>query len=309
MPSVRGLVLVQGAWSPPVFRIKPLHMIAELLLSSAPLFEGLGPEDLASLAKHINERHVRAGEIIFRMGDSGGTMYILVKGQVNIHLPGEASFRVSLQDLGEGECFGELALFDNKPRSASACATTDAVLLELSRETLSNCLMQRPSAAIPILRVMAERLRQTNTLLSQRAARNAVQEIEQNLSWSDRLADRVATSNGSWFFITGLLGLTVLWVLCNRAGLLRTTPFDPYPFVFYNLVLAILGSLQGPLIVMSQNRQAIMDRKSAEVDFQVNLKNEVNIETIVRDLSEFRRETNERLRAFETHDGRNPHSV
>ena len=62
-------------------------------------------------------------------------------------------------------------------------------------------------------------------------------------------------------------------------------PFDQYPYVFFNLLLAILVALQGPLIVMSQNRQTIKDRATAETDFQVNLKNEVNIETILRELA------------------------
>jgi uncharacterized membrane protein len=82
----------------------------------------------------------------------------------------------------------------------------------------------------------------------------------------------------------------------NSAALLRQ-PFDPYPYVFFNLVLAILVAVQGPLILMSQNRQALKERAQAETDFKVNLKNEVNIETIVRELGEFRAEVNARLQA------------
>ena len=77
-------------------------------------------------------------------------------------------------------------------------------------------------------------------------------------------------------------------------------PFDPYPFVFFNLLLAILVALQGPLIVMSQNRSAIKDRAQAETDFKVNLKNEVNIETLLRELGELRGELDERLARIET---------
>ncbi len=72
-------------------------------------------------------------------------------------------------------------------------------------------------------------------------------------------------------------------------------PFDPFPYVFFNLLLAILVALQGPLIVMSQNRQTLKDRAQAETDFKVNLKNELNIETILRELGEFRAESNRRL--------------
>jgi CRP/FNR family cyclic AMP-dependent transcriptional regulator len=266
------------------------------LLRTIPLFEGLAEDDLAALASAVTRRPFRAGEMIFAQGDLGSEMYIVAEGHVNIHLPGNASRRVSLKDIARGEYFGELALFDDKPRSASALATTDAVLLELTRHTLSAYLERRPKAAMAILRTMGERLRQTNAMLSDRAAKNVVKELEENLGWSDRLADRVAELNGSWTFIIGLLLLTVGWTLVN-AFIAR--PLDPFPYVFFNLLLAVLVSLQGPLIVMSQNRQTTKDRAQAETDFQVNLKNEVNIETILRELAEFRHETDRRLTVLE----------
>lgn len=269
------------------------------LLRSIPMFEGLSVEDVAHLASALVERRLKGGEMIFHQGDQGGEMYIVAEGHVNIHLPGESSRRVSLKDITVGEYFGELALFDDKPRSASALATTDATLLELSREMLSSYLERRPRAAMAILRTMAERLRETNAMLSERAAKNAVEEIEKKLTWSDRLADKVAEFNGSWGFIVLLLGVTAAWIIANRPGLFGLAPFDTYPYVFFNLVLAVLVSLQGPLIVMSQNRQTIKDRATAETDFKVNLKNEVNIETILRELGELRAEANTRLEALE----------
>jgi len=75
-----------------------------------------------------------------------------------------------------------------------------------------------------------------------------------------------------------------------NTNLVLNAPLDPYPYSFFNLALAILVGLQGPLIVMSQNRQSLKDRARADTDFKVNLKNEVNIETLLRELSEFRAE-------------------
>jgi uncharacterized membrane protein len=268
------------------------------LFRSIPMFEGLADDDLQLLAASVTPRPYSAGEIIFNQGDPGGEMYIVAEGHVNIHLPGDGSRRVSLKDITRGEYFGELALFDDKPRSASALATTNAVLLELSRDTLSKYVERRPRAAMAILRTMAERLRETNAMLSERAAKNVVKEIEENLDWRDRLADRVAELNGSWTFILGLLTLTICWTVVNLPGVLAD-PFDGFPYVFFNLLLAILVALQGPLIVMSQNRQTLKDRAQAETDFKVNLKNEVNIETILRELGEFRAESNRRLEELE----------
>jgi CRP/FNR family cyclic AMP-dependent transcriptional regulator len=266
------------------------------LFRTIPMFEGLAEDDLQLLAASVTPKPYTAGQMIFHQGDAGGEMYIVARGHVNIHLPGDGSRRVSLKDITRGEYFGELALFDDKPRSASALATTDAVLFELSRATLSTYLERRPRAAMAILRTMAERLRETNAMLSERAAKNVVKEIEENLDWPDRLADRVAELNGSWAFIVGLLGLTVGWTIIN---VLLEHPFDVFPYVFFNLLLAILVALQGPLIVMSQNRQTLKDRAQAETDFKVNLKNEVNIETILRELGEFRAEANRRLEELE----------
>jgi uncharacterized membrane protein len=266
------------------------------LLRSVHLFEGLGDDDLDELAAGFAERRFKAGEIVITQGAVGDSMYVVAEGELNIFLPGEDSRRVSLKDIAPGEFFGEVALFDEKPRSASVLATTDVVLLELRREALTAYLERRPRVAVAILRAVVQRLREADQLLSQRAAKNAVKEVEESLSWGDRLADRIAGLNGSWAFMGGLLLLTALWAFVNSAALLRQ-PFDPYPYVFFNLVLAILVAVQGPLILMSQNRQALKERAQAETDFKVNLKNEVNIETIVRELGEFRAEVNARLQA------------
>jgi len=261
---------------------------AVALLASISLFDGLSSEDRAGLARSLTSRSFSAGAKIFSQGDIGNAMYIVAAGDVNIYLPGEASRRVSLQDVSRGEYFGELSLFDEKPRSASAVATTDCVLLELKHATLEDYLRHRPRAAMAILRTVSGHLRETNTLLSSRAARNVEEEFDKNISWSERLADSVAELNGSWWFIGFLIVLTIVWCLGNNI-LMGRAP-DPYPYQFFNLALGILISLQGPLIVMSQNRQSVKDRARALTDFNVNLKNEVNIETLLRELGEFRAE-------------------
>lgn len=263
------------------------------LLRSIPLFDGLTDDDLHALASTLKPRAFRAGEMIFAQGDAGNAMYIVESGDVNIHLPGEGSRRISLADLARGEFFGELALFDEQLRSASALATTDVVVLELRHAPLEQYLASRPRAAMAILRTMSQRLRETNTLLSGRVAKNVDEEFEKNLSWSEHLADIIAELNGSWRFIFFLIALTIIWCVVNTNVVLKPPP-DPYPYQFFNLALGILVGLQGPLIVMSQNRQARKDRARADTDFKVNLKNEVNIETLLRELGEVRAELQRR---------------
>ena len=269
------------------------------LLRSVQLFQDLPEADLASLADHCVERAFAAASIIFNRGDPGSAMYVIVGGQVNIHLPDQGSRRMSLNDMARGEYFGEVALFDDLPRSASASATTEVILLELSRSALMRMLEDRPSAALTMLRTMSSRVRHMSEVIEEHVSKNAVAEFEMRLTWSDRLADKVAEMNGSWAFILALIALTALWVLINSPGLVSWAVVDPYPFVFFNLLLAVVVGLQGPLILMSQNRESAKEREKAEMDFVVNLKNEVNIQTLVRELGEFRLETMQRVEDIE----------
>jgi CRP/FNR family transcriptional regulator, cyclic AMP receptor protein len=261
------------------------------LLENISLFQGISKRDLYGLSRRVEIRKYRSGDLIFSYGDVGSSMYIVAKGTVNIYLPIENSTPLSLKDLGCGEHFGELSLFDDEPRSASAVALAEVDLIELTRETLWQYLERCPHTAIAILQTLSTRLRETNALLSTRATKNLEEEFEKQLKWSDKLADRVAALNGSWTFIIILIAVTIGWVGLNSFRHLYT-PFDPYPYVFFNLLLAILVALQGPLIVMSQNRQVLKDRTQAKFDYDINLKNEVNIETLLEELREFRLEAN-----------------
>jgi uncharacterized membrane protein len=101
-------------------------------------------------------------------------------------------------------------------------------------------------------------------------------EYDQQLSLGERLADKLADFGGSWRFIEIFGAILFLWILLNTALLLQR-PFDPYPYIFLNLVLSCLAAIQAPVIMMSQNRQETKDRMRAEYDYRVNLKAELEI--------------------------------
>lgn len=273
-------------------------MSHQALLGKHPMFDELSVADLEALAARLAERHFAPGETVFSLGERGAAMYIVLSGEVEIFLPPSqpGGENVLLKHLHQGQVFGELSLFDDKPRSASATALAESTLLVLTREDLIEHLGRSKTAAVVLLGELAERLRETNALLSQRAAANVVKEIEQSLTFGQRLADKVAELNGSWAFIGAILALTVFWSVANK---LLPHPFDDYPYVFFNLVLAIVVTLQGPLIVMSQNRQSVKERAQAENDYRVNLKNELNIERLLADVAAFREDAQRRFAALE----------
>ena len=109
------------------------------------------------------------------------------------------------------------------------------------------------------------------------------------LTFGQRLADRVTTFGGSWAFIISFFIFLLVWVLVNSFWLSRFESWDPYPFVFLNLILACLVSLQAPMILMSQNRHQERDRAKAEKDYMINRKAEREIEIIQKELRAIKR--------------------
>lgn len=116
-----------------------------------------------------------------------------------------------------------------------------------------------------------ESLRQHEVL-----SRNPEVDLQTGSTAGQRLADRVAAFGGSWRFIIVFAGVLFLWIAVNSVALI-VRPFDPYPFIFLNLVLSCLAAIQAPVIMMSQIRQEARDRLHAMHDYQVNLKAELEI--------------------------------
>lgn len=107
-------------------------------------------------------------------------------------------------------------------------------------------------------------------------SRDLEQEFSAKLTFGERLSDRVAEIGGSWGFIIGFGAFLVVWAIFNSI-ILATNAFDPYPYIFLNLLLSMIAAIQAPVIMMSQNRQAEKDRLAVSHDYEVNLKAEIEI--------------------------------
>jgi uncharacterized membrane protein len=120
-----------------------------------------------------------------------------------------------------------------------------------------------------------------DTLRRARVARDAQRELLAGRTFGERLADHIAAFGGSWTFILLFFGFLVAWTGLNTLVLARSQrAFDPYPYIFLNLMLSMLAALQAPVIMMSQHRQTVRDRVAAETDYAVNLKAELEIRAL-----------------------------
>jgi len=137
------------------------------LLRGVALFKAMGQEDLEELACRVRKQSFAKEQAIFRAGDPGDRLFVIVGGRVRIEIPSEDGPPVVLNVLEPGEFFGELALCDGKPRSASAVAMEPAETLSLSRADFEEFLGRTPCAAMHIIVVLCERLRQTSDHLTE----------------------------------------------------------------------------------------------------------------------------------------------
>jgi uncharacterized membrane protein len=118
--------------------------------------------------------------------------------------------------------------------------------------------------------------------------------VSAQASFGDRLADAIARVGGSWGFIIGFFAFLAFWVVTNTV-ILMARPFDPYPFIFLNLVLSMIAAVQAPIIMMSQNRAATRDRLDASHDYEINLKAEIEILALHEKLDAMRHEDQRRI--------------
>jgi uncharacterized membrane protein len=258
---------------PPVITIEALR--------SVPLFASLDDGAARALRELLAMREVPPETLLFRHGDTGDAMYLILSGRVRISVRDTEGKDISLAELARGDFFGEMALLDGKSRSADAVVVEKARLAVLARDDFLSFVRRNPDVALEMLSAIANRLRRTDNILRHRVSRNANEEEARRLTLADRMADMIARFGGSWTFIGAALLFLAVWVILNT-WLLRERAFDVFPYVLLNLVLSMITGFQAPFIMMSQKRQAEKDRLHSDLDYQVNLKNELAIAEVLR---------------------------
>jgi CRP/FNR family cyclic AMP-dependent transcriptional regulator len=246
------------------------------LLADVELFEHLGAEDRARLAEAVDLRTLGAGETLFRAGMPGESLYIVRSGEIELFVKDNAGQKIVLTIARPGAIFGELALLDRGPRTATAIALADTELLELDREDLLLLFQKTPAAALRLLAGMGQMTRKADELIRTRVSRNANEEVVVHSTPLQRVADAIAWFSGSmsFLFLNALWFGT--WIAINTLPL-GIPPFDPYPFGLLTMILSIEAIFLSCFVLISQNRQAEKDRVRSDIEYEVNIKAELEV--------------------------------
>jgi len=247
-------------------------------LKDIPLFSLLDDDELAILAAQVEVKKFAARQRIYKIGDLGKNAFVVISGDVHVSTVDNDQQEVLLHHVGHGEFFGFASMLEETPHQTNAMAMADSVCVEIDRNDISVLLEKKPMAGMDLLTVVARQFHATQDLVRMRASRNANELIDEEETFGERIADKVAQFGGSWTFI--ITFAVVLTVYTTINVILRGKAWDPYPFILLNLFLSMLAAIQAPVIMMSQNRQDSKDRVRSELDYEVNLRAETEIQAV-----------------------------
>jgi uncharacterized membrane protein len=254
------------------------------VLRHLPLFALLDDDELAVLATQVELKSFAPRERIYAAGAEAQRAYVVLTGRVKVTVVDEDEQEVVVEEADEGKFFGFASMLEQTPHQTSALAVELTRCIEIDRNDIMTLLRAKPHAGLDIMSVLARQFHNAQQLVRQRSTRNVNELIEERATFGEQVADQVARFGGSWSFI--ILFLVVLCIYCATNVTLRTSAWDPYPFILLNLFLSMLAAIQAPVIMMSQNRQDTKDRMRGECDYEVNRRAETEIQGLSRKVNQ-----------------------
>jgi CRP/FNR family cyclic AMP-dependent transcriptional regulator len=246
------------------------------MLAAVDLFEPLSDEDREMLAHIIDLRTLAGGDVLYRAGEPGESLFVVRSGEIERSIRDTAGQEIQLSIHSENDIFGELALLERAPRSATATALTDTELHELDREDLLVLIERSPRAGLRLLAAMVHMTRKADDLLRTRVSRNANVEAEEKITVLQRAADWISWFSGSMPFLLLNVVWFIVWIAINTMHL-GVEEFDPYPFGLLTMIVSLEAIFLSCFVLISQNRQAEKDRVRSDIEYDVNIKAELEI--------------------------------
>jgi uncharacterized membrane protein len=271
------------------------------LLADVPLFALLDGQERAALAERLDDARFAAGTAIFEAGDPGESMYIVVSGEVEIFFRNSTGKHITLETAQPGHFFGEISLLDGGARTASAVARKDVEALVIDRGDLDDFLQKRPAAALDLLAAAGRRLRESANLLRHTASRDINEVEEDRRTTVMKIADWISEFSGSLPFLFIHCAIFFLWIVVNVGPLAHTLVggWDPFPFGLLTMAVSLEAIILSVFVLLSQNRQVVRDRVRNDIEYDVNLKAELEVSELHKKLDHLHGELLGRLARIE----------
>ena len=270
-------------------------------LDGVEFFKILGDEDRRALAEVVDLRKLTDGETLFRAGDPGESLFLVRDGEVELFVRDNAGQKIILDIARAGDFFGEIALLDAGARTATAVSLTDCELIELDRDDLLLLFGRKPDAALSMLAAMGRMTRKADELLRTRVSRNVNEEVEEHSTGVQRVADWLAAFSGSMNFLFLHAAWFGAWILLN-IGVVRIpglSGFDPFPFGLLTMIVSLEAIFLSTFVLISQNRQVEKDKVRSDIEYDVNIKAEMEVGELHQKTDHLHAEMQRRFEALE----------
>ncbi len=269
------------------------------LLASIPLFQGLEPAERAALAASMTRVSYPKGKLLFRTGDPGDALYVVRSGKIELSVRDHAGGHIVLDHCEPGGLFGELSMFDGGARTANAEAVETSELLLLERQDFLTFVRANPDASLGLLAMVAGRLRKTDQLLRGRVARNVNVEAEQKREMLDRVAEAIAGFAGSVPFVLIHAAFFAVWIVLNLDIIPGLSAFDAFPFGLLTMAVSLEAIFLSVFVLLSQNLQSAKERVRADIEYEINLKAELEVSQLHEKVDHLHEELIARLNRVE----------
>jgi CRP/FNR family cyclic AMP-dependent transcriptional regulator len=261
-----------------------MPFVDPMILRGIPLFSLLDDQEATALAQQIDQQPYLAGQLIISAGEPGDTMFIVESGKVELFLQDSIDEHVTLSIVEPGELFGEFSLLDKAPRSASAIAVENTSLLIVDRHDLEVLVQVHPHAALDMMAMLGKRVRDANLLVRDRVARNVNEVVPQSANFGQKLSDILTAIAGDIRFVYISFFWFAIWIILNTRIIPGLEPFDPFPFGLLTMVVSLEAIFLSLFVLISQNRQAARDKVRNDVEYEVNLKAEIEVRGIMKQI-------------------------
>ncbi len=246
------------------------------LLDDLDFFSLLDLNDRSLLAEVVDLVKLNQGETLFRAGQPGESLFVVRAGDIELSIQDNAGQKIILTNANRGDIFGEIALLDQGNRTATAVALVESELIELDRGDLLLLFEKRPDAALSMLAAMGRMTRKADELLRRRVSRNVNEEVEEHLSAIQRVADWLAWFSGSIAFLFLHALWFIIWISLNTI-VLGARSFDPFPFGLLTMIVSLEAIFLSCFVLISQNRQVEKDKVRSDIEYEINVKAELEV--------------------------------
>lgn len=260
-------------------------MVDPDIFNDVPIFALLDAEERQVLAQQVGVKDFVRGTVIFKTGEPGGHAYLIQKGKVNVCITDIAGEDVLVDVVEVGGLMGMSSLLAQANHLTTAIAIEPTCAIEIDRHDISTLLQKKPQAGLDMMTMIEKQLRSTHELMRTRVIRNPNKEIQMKPTLGERVSDLLTMVAGDIRFVIFNLLWFVIWIVVNTSLIPGVEAFDPFPFGLLTMIVSLEAIFLSLFVLISQNRQAAREKVRNDIEYEINVKAELEVGELLQRLT------------------------